>query len=203
MPIYAIGILPLMSTIVADSLPETLTQVKQVAFADDLTGAGTIDSVKLWWDQIITYGPYLGYNAKPSKSWLIVKNEYVDYAKEIFSNTGLNITTDERRHLGAVIGTDAFKQIYVNNLIENWVEEIVNLSEIAKTEPHVAYTAFTHGLKHRYSYAMRTIPNISENLKVLDTAITDHFIAALFKTTDLIIWNVSYLPYQLNMGALI
>ena len=28
---------------------------------------------------------------------------------------------------------------------------------------------------------MRTIPNISENLKVLDTAITDHFIAALFK----------------------
>ena len=31
MPIYAIGILPLMSTIVADSLPETLTQVKQVA----------------------------------------------------------------------------------------------------------------------------------------------------------------------------
>ena len=26
------------------------------------------------------------------------------------------------------------------------------LSEIAKIEPHAAYTAFTHGLKHRYTY---------------------------------------------------
>ena len=84
MPIYAIGILPLMSTVVADSLPETLTQVKQVTFVGDLTGAGTIDSLKFWWDKIITYGPYLGYNAKPSKSWLIVKTNMLIMLKKYF-----------------------------------------------------------------------------------------------------------------------
>ena len=47
------------------------------------------------------------------------------------------------------------------------------LSEIAKIEPHAAYTAFTHGLKHRYTYAMRTIPNINDHLKRLDSAIDD------------------------------
>ena len=102
----------------------------------------------------------------PANRGLLSKTNMLIMLKKYFSNTGLNITTDGRRHLGAVIGTDAFKQTYVNNLIENLVEEIANLSEIAKTEPHVPYTAFTHGLKHRYTYAMRTIPIISENLKV-------------------------------------
>ena len=56
----------------------------------------------------------------------------------------------------------------------------MKLSEIAKSEPHAAYSAFIHGEQHRYTYFMRTIGSIDENLKPLDQVIDEHFIPALF-----------------------
>ena len=84
MPIYALGVLPLLSIVWVNG-------IKQEAFADDLTGAGKIKDLKIWWDNIIAHGPFLGYTAKPSKSWLIVKHQHLQYAHQVFSNSGLNI----------------------------------------------------------------------------------------------------------------
>jgi sRNA-binding carbon storage regulator CsrA len=67
----------------------------------------------------------------------------------------------------------------VNLLIDNWIEEIKVLSEIAKTEPHSAYSAFIHGLQHSYTYFTRTIKDISIQLIRLDEHI-DKFIKCLF-----------------------
>ena len=61
-----------------------------------------------------------------------------------------------------------------------WIAEVEELGEIAKSEPHAAYTAFTHSLRHKYNYVMRTIPNISDDLKPLDDAIRNTFIKAVF-----------------------
>ena len=154
--------------------------VKHAAFADDLFGAGLIESLKIWWDAIIKVGPLLGYTAKPSKSWLIIKEQYLELAKSVFIETGINITTEGRRHQGAIVGSEAFQLEYVNNKIDEWIKEILALSEIAKIEPHAAYAAFIHGMQHKYTYIMRTIPNIAEPILRLDQAITDHFIKALF-----------------------
>ena len=52
-----------------------------------------MDQLKKWWDLIVTYGPYIGYYVKLDKSWLIVKEEYLNDAKEIFAESGLQITT--------------------------------------------------------------------------------------------------------------
>ena len=54
------------------------------------------------------------------------------------------------------------------------------IAEIAKSQPQAAYAAYLHGEQHKYTYFMRTIPSISENLKPLDDAITDLLIPALF-----------------------
>ena len=54
------------------------------------------------------------------------------------------------------------------------------LSGIACTKPHAAYTAFVHGVKHKYSFIMRTIPKISTLLKPLDEAIKK-FIKIVFQ----------------------
>ena len=116
MPGYAIGILPLMSLI---GLNEECIGVKQAAFADDLTGVGKLKQLKIWWNMILEYGPYIGYHAKPSKSWLIVKKEKLEEAKIMFKNTGLNITSEGRKHLGAAVGSEAFKESYVKKKIEN------------------------------------------------------------------------------------
>ena len=128
---------------------------------------------------VVKYGPYIGYYAKPSKSWLIVKEQHLAYAKQVFANSGLQITVEGQRHLGAVIGSEQFKDQYVIEKIDEWIDEIEVLGKIAKTEPHAAYCAFVFGLQHRYTYVLRTIPGITDHLKRLDLAIDEHFIKSL------------------------
>ena len=115
-------------------------------------------------------------------------------AEIIFHKSGLNITSKGRKHLGAVIGSENFKSEFVESLVDKWVGEISKLCDIAKIEPHVAYSSFTHGLQHRYTYFMRTIPNISDDLKRLDIAV-DKFIKCLvegyeFNATERLLFSL-------------
>ena len=84
--------------------------------------------------------------------------------------------------MGAALGSNDFKNIYIDEKVEKWISNIKTLADIAKTEPHAAYAAYIHGEQHKYTYFLRTISNISENLKALDEAIDNIFIPALFGT---------------------
>ena len=42
---------------------------------------------------MIETGKFVGYYAKPSKSWLIVKKQYLELANQIFADAGVKITT--------------------------------------------------------------------------------------------------------------
>ena len=122
-----------------------------------------------------------GYYVKPSKSWLILKDpSKIDDCKELFSSSPINITVEGKRHLGAAIGSSSFKNEYMDNKVEKWVTNIKALTDIAKTQPHAAYAAFIHGEQHKYTYFLRTIANISENLEPLDDVIDNVFLPALF-----------------------
>ena len=55
----------------------------------------------------------------------------------------------------------------------------MTLSKIGKSHPHVAYCAYVHGLANKWTYFLRTIPNISDLLQPLEDAIFHHFIPAL------------------------
>ena len=81
------------------------------------------------------HGPALGYHPKPSKSWLIVKESQRGRAEEIFRGTGINITYEGKKYLGGFVGTDEGTTKYVKELVANWVEELKNLTTIAKSEP--------------------------------------------------------------------
>ncbi|MEL7196650.1 MAG: hypothetical protein AAFO96_29800, partial [Bacteroidota bacterium] len=108
-------------------------------------------------------------------------------AREVFSETNLMITTNGQKHLGAVIGSKDYKTEYVQAKVNDWIVELERLSEIAKSEPHAAYTAFTFGMKHKWTYTQRTIPDISEQLVPLENTIRNTFIPALINRhcTDL------------------
>ena len=69
--------------------------------------------------------------------------------------------------------------------IEGWINEIEQLSLIAKTHPHVAYAAYTHGLSHKWKFLLRTIPNIGDLLTPLETAIRHSLIPSLTGKNDL------------------
>ena len=173
MAAYGIGITPLFQMI------RRGVDIKQVAFADDLAGAQILINLKKWWENIEKFGPMLGYFPKASKSWLIVKPNLVDEAKRIFNGTNINVTTEGRKYLGGFIGTDEGKSIYSHKRIEEWIEQLSSLSEIAKIEPHAAYTAFITGFVNKMSYHIRVLPNIDHLLSKLDQIIGTKFIPAI------------------------
>ena len=172
MAMYAISVIPLI-----DAIRDC--DVRQAWFADDATAAGSLNGLQKWWSGLVRLGPAYGYHVKPSKSWLIVKPDYLNLAKEVFADCGVGITAEGKRHLGAAIGSRGFVEQYVNEKVDYWVSCVRKLSVIAMTHPHVAYCAFTHGLVGKWTYFLRTLPKISELLQPLESAILKEFIPAI------------------------
>ena len=48
---------------------------KEVVFADDFSVAGSLNSIKDYWDKLTAIAPKYGYFPKPMKSYLIVKEK--------------------------------------------------------------------------------------------------------------------------------
>ena len=96
MPLYAVAITPLLRMIKSDDAHN----VRHVAFADDLGGAGILAELRSWWDNIVIHGPCLGYYPRADKSWLIVKPNLEQEAKEIFAGTDVRITIEGHKYLG-------------------------------------------------------------------------------------------------------
>ena len=55
------------------------------------------------------------------------------------------------------------------------------LAKIAKIDLHSAYAAYTHGLRHKCTYTMRTIPDVGGMLQPLENAIRNQLIPALME----------------------
>lgn len=174
MAMYALGMMRLQ-----DIIRHENTSVKQVAYADDLTGVGKATDLKQWWDLVQTYGPQIGYFPNAAKSVLIVKPEHYEQANSEFRSSGVKVTKAGERHLGAAIGTKEFRDAYVEHSVKNWVSELTRLSDYAKTEPQAAYAAFTYGIKQKWNYLMRTVPGISCLLRPLEEAVRNTFIPAI------------------------
>ena len=66
-----------------------------------------------------------------------------------------------------VIGSSKYKRENVENKIDELINEMRVLSKIATTEPQAAYSCFIRTFKHKPSYIMRTIPDISDQLNQL------------------------------------
>ena len=176
MQAYGIGILPFLSMIKPEIDSE---KMKHVAYADDIGGGAKLRMLRDWWDKIKQNGPSFGYFPKAEKSWLVVKEEKLEEALELFQHTGINITTDGRKYLGGFIGKQEGKEKYVQELVDEWVNQLTVLTKIAKTEPQAAYSAFTAGFKHKLTYFIRTIPNIRDVIKQVDDFVDDQLIPAI------------------------
>ena len=83
--IYALGSLPLFDVVPTQSS-------KHAVYADDLSCAGKAQNFDIWWLKINKIGSKIGYFPKENKSWLIVKLEQYDAARDIFKEITLNIT---------------------------------------------------------------------------------------------------------------
>ena len=100
MGMYALGLMSLLTSIISNNTGNVI----HVAFPDDLAGMVKTDELTEWWKNVLHCSPYLGYYVNVSKSWLIMKEEYIDIANETFQDYNVKITTDGHRHRGAVAG---------------------------------------------------------------------------------------------------
>ena len=173
MSLYAISLQPLITRL------QVRSAASQCWYAGDAAGCGSLGDVKTWWDELMVSGPPLGYFPNPQKCWLIVKPEKERPAKEIFSETTINITTEGRKHLGAALGSRDFFEEYVDEKVEEWVAQVTRLAEFATTQPQSSYAAFVFGLRHRWTYFLRTLPDIAPFLEPLERAIADLLVPAI------------------------
>ena len=195
---YNQGTIPLQ-TLLSVSAPD----VSQVWLADDATGAGTLQNLKEWWNCIIKHGVRFGYLVNNEKSWLILKNiELQQQAIALFQDTNINITCEGKRHLGAAIGSKEFHKAYAEKKISKWCGEIEQLALFAKTQPQAAYAAFTHGEMHRFTYFLRTIPDMCEYLKPLDDAIDNLLLPAILGTDIISEVDRNLYALPVRMGGL-
>jgi hypothetical protein len=125
MGMYACSLMPLIEDL-RQSVNEDL---KQVFYADDAASGGKLKNILEWWNNIKTLGPIYGYHPKPSKTWLIVKPEFYDEAKQQF--TDVEVTNIGHRYLGSYIGTEDGLVDYVNGEIKEWQKDIEGLAQVS------------------------------------------------------------------------
>ena len=177
MAVYALGL-----SVLQREIDYEHTSVKHSAYADDVVGAGKLSDIRKWWNLVSTKGPSFGYHPCAGKSYLIVKPDKEEAAKELFRGTDVVIKTDGEKHLGAVIGSAAFKERYAKEMVSEWVKEIQELSRIAKSEPHAAFTNFIFSMRQKWNYAMRTIPSLEKYLEPLEVSIREDFLPSLLSS---------------------
>ena len=61
MPIYALPVIPLVLMILEINNTKTNSEAKMVPYADDFFVAGSISSLKNWWDTLCKLGPKFSY----------------------------------------------------------------------------------------------------------------------------------------------
>ena len=67
-------------------------------------------------------------------------------------------------------------QEYVSQKVEDWVAQVVQLAEFAKSQPQAA---FIFGLRHTWTYFQRTLPDVDELLEPLERAVADSLIPSI------------------------
>ena len=129
-------------------------------------------------------GPGYGYHPKASKSQLVVKEVAEEEAKRLFNGTGIQITTDGRRLLGAAVGTEEFEEKLTNpTYVSTLVQQVTRLAEVAQTQPQAAHAAFTHGLTGKWTFLTRTINSTKEHLQPLEDTIQLRNCGTIFATS--------------------
>ena len=193
MGLYALSIQPLITSLQAAS------SVKQCWFADDASGAGSIMEIRTWWDALSTLGPDFGYFPNDRKCWIIAKPAKEESVREAFKDTSINVTVQGQKHLGAAIGSREYLEEYVSEKVTNWINDIAKLAEFALSQPQACYAAYTFGLKHRWTYFLRTLPDIQDLLEPLEDAISHMLIPAITeRKCNQLDRNILALPVRLG-----
>ena len=92
MAMYALAISPLIQKLKVNE-----PNVKQVWFAEDSITTGKVRTVRIWRSCLTTIGPKIGYYPNPRKTHLVVKQGFLDEARNMFEGTGIKLSISAYR----------------------------------------------------------------------------------------------------------
>ena len=78
--------------------------------------------------------------------------------------------------------TSNFRGQYATGKVTKWCNELHRLADFGETQPHAAYSAFTHSILSQCTYYMRTIPGMHDFIKPADNAIRLELLPALLNS---------------------
>ena len=107
------------------------------------------------------------------------KRHLLETVNNLFTNTKINITTEDKRHLGTAIGSNEFRVKYVTEKIEEWIDELRALSTYTKSQLQAAYSSFCFGEQNKYSYFLRTVPGMNELMKRFEESIKNELLPSI------------------------
>ena len=188
MALYALSVIPLINKC-RNTATTNCSAATQIWFADDAAAGGQLEALHHFWTLLTQHGPAYGYFPKPSKSFLVVKPGRNANAERVFSGTGVQLTDDAPNleykagqcHLGAAVGSAEYVAAYLDEKVAHWSKQVIQLADVASTEPHAAYAAIVFGLRHRWTFVQRTMPTASEHMVPLKNAIRSRLIPTLTK----------------------
>ena len=90
---YPLGV-KLLIHFLRECVPMNNHRCKEVAFADDFTIEGKTEGIRSHLDILQQVSSLFGYFPQPAKFYLLVKEQYLENAVEIFRGTEIKITTE-------------------------------------------------------------------------------------------------------------
>ena len=78
-----------------------------------------------------------------------------------------------------MLGSRTYLEEYMRGKVEDLVDQVAKLAEFTAAYPRASYATFTIGLKHRWTYYLRTLPDIEELQEPLERAIGNVLIPAM------------------------
>ena len=172
MPMYALGILPMIKRLIHI--------VRQMWYADDSVAGGTLVRLRQWWDMLNEIGPDYGYFLNPKKTKLLVKEDVLEEATLVFAGTGVTIVSEGHKYLGCPIGTEEFVRDFVQKRTDKWIDDLEKLVKVAEIQPQCAYAAFTHSFVPKWNYLLRVLDfepeELARNLVRLEATVREKLI---------------------------
>ena len=150
-----------------------------VWYADDASACGYLKDLKDWFVQLQHVGPSYGYYPEPTKCVLVVNRDYTLLAHQIFDSFGVEITASHRL-LGGVVGHVDGVSSHIEHCVNDWLSLVDRLVLIARTQPQLAYTAFTRSVQSKWLYLQRVVPNCGSFFASLEHLISEQLLPTIF-----------------------
>ena len=171
--LYALATIPLIECVGRPN------EGVDVWYADDASACAHLHALKEWFVQLLRVGPSYGYHPEPTKCMIVVSSDYLSLAHQIFDSFGVRITTSHRL-LGGVIGDHDGISSYLECCVNEWYSLVDKLVLIAKTQPQLAYSAFTRSVQSKWIYLQRVVPNCGSFFASLEHLISERLLPTIF-----------------------